>query len=78
VGIPKAVPYLSPTGKKQTVQEKEIRHGISTYTLVFDGRGLVVDVLYNEEGRHDGLSALSLQHMKGVQRMEEHTHPAGQ
>lgn len=76
-GLPKAVAYVSPAGGKQTVRETEMRHGTRGYTLVFDSRGLVVDVLYNEDGRHDGLTALSLQHMKGVVRTEEHAHPAG-
>ena len=76
-GLPKAVPYVSPAGGTQTVRETEMRHGTRSYTLVFDNRGVVVDVLYNEDGRHDGLTALSLQHMKGVVRTEEHAHPAG-
>lgn len=74
-GLPKTTLYVSPTGKKQTVTETEAAHQARGYTLVFDNRGLVVDVLYNEKGPHDGLTALSLQHMKGAVRMEEHAHP---
>lgn len=76
-GLPKAVPYVSPTGEKKTVRETEAEHRVRSYTLVFDNRGVVIDVLYNEDGPHDGLTALSLQHRKGVARMEEHAHPAG-
>lgn len=74
-GLPQATPYVSPTGKKQSVMETEAVHQASSYTLVFDNRGVVVDVLYNENGRHDGLAALALQHRKGAIRMEEHAHP---
>lgn len=76
-GQPKAVAYANPAGGRQAVRETEMHHGARGYTLVFDSRGLVVDVLYNEEGRHDGLAALSLQHTQGRVRTEEHAHPAG-
>lgn len=76
-GPQKEVTYARPSGAKQTVPETGMRHGVRTYTLVFDQRGVVVDVLYNEDGRHDGLAALPLQHRKGVVRLEEHAHPAG-
>lgn len=76
-GLPKAVPYVNPAGGKQMARETEPRHATRSYTLVFDGRGVVVDVLYNESGRHDGFTALSLQHAKGVAPTEEHAHPAG-
>lgn len=35
--------------------------GLRTYTLEFNGKGVVIDVLYNEQGRHNGLTALQLQ-----------------
>jgi hypothetical protein len=76
-GLPKAVTYVSPAGEKQTVRETEIRHETRSYTLVFDNRGVVIDVLYNEDGSQDGLTAHSLQHAKGVARTEGHAHPAG-
>lgn len=75
--LQQTVPYVSPAGERQSVLETEPRHRPRGYTLVFDNRGVVVDVLYNEDGRHDGLAALSLQHMKGVIRAQEHAHPAG-
>lgn len=74
-GLPKAVPYVSPAGKKQTVRETEATHATRSYTLVFDTRGVVVDVLYSEDGRHDGLTALSLQYRQGLVRTEEHAAP---
>lgn len=74
-GVPKAVSYVNPAGKKQTVKKTEASHETRSYTLVFDTRGVVIDVLYNEKGPHDGLTALSLQYGKGMARMEEHTHP---
>lgn len=74
-GVPKDVSYIGPKGKRQTVREAPVSHEARSYTLVFDNRGVVVDVLYNESGPHDGLTALSLQHRKGVLRMEEHVHP---
>jgi len=36
-------------------------NGVRTYTLMFDDKGVVIDVLYNEKGRHDGLTALQVQ-----------------
>lgn len=74
-GLPKSASYGSPEGKKQTFTEAEIRHQVRSYTLVFDNRGVVIDVLYNEKGPHDGLTALSRQYMKGTVRMEEHEQP---
>jgi hypothetical protein len=74
-GLPSSVPYTSPTGKKQSVRETEAVHAARTYTLVFDKRGVVVDVLYNERGRHDGLSALALQHRRGAERVQAHPSP---
>lgn len=76
-GQPKAVTYVSPAGRKNTVLETEMRHATRSYTLVFDNRGVVDDVLYNGDDRRDGLTALSLQHMKSVTRTEEHVQPAG-
>lgn len=35
--------------------------GLRTYTLEFNEKGVVTDVLYNEKGRHNGLTALQLQ-----------------
>ena len=76
-GLPESVTYLNPSGERRTIRETELRHRTLGYTLVFDHRGMVIDVLYNEDGRHDGLTALSLQYRKDMLRTEEHTHPAG-
>lgn len=55
--------YQHPTKEKErhTVYETEPGNGVRTYTLVFDDKGVVIDVLYNERGRHDGLTALQVQ-----------------
>lgn len=74
-GLPSMVPYVSPNGRKQSVTETQAIHAARTYTLVFGSRGVVVDVLYNESGPRNGLTALSLQSRKGGERTEEHAHP---
>jgi hypothetical protein len=61
VGVKQAETYANPTGRKQTVYETGAGDGVRTYTLVFDDKGVVIDVLYNEQGRHDGLAALQVQ-----------------
>lgn len=61
VGGQREKTYRDPTGEKQTVRESERAFGWRTYTLAFDDKDIVVDVLYNEEGRHDGLSAAQVQ-----------------
>jgi hypothetical protein len=54
--------YTYPSGQEKTVTERrESDFAARTYTLVFDDKGVVIDVLYNEHGRHDGLSAAALQ-----------------
>ncbi|ODU32338.1 MAG: hypothetical protein ABS93_00475 [Thiobacillus sp. SCN 62-729] len=63
VGDKQAKTYQHPTKEKQkhTVYETEPGNGMRTYTLEFDDKGVVIDVLYNEQGRHDGLTALQVQ-----------------
>lgn len=61
VGIKDARIYEHPTKQKHTVHETEPGNGVRTYTLEFDSKGVVIDVLYNEQGRHDGLSAIHVQ-----------------
>lgn len=53
--------YISPDGEKRSVMETSKGSRVRTYILVFDSRGTVSDVLYKENGRHDGLTALQLQ-----------------
>jgi len=55
--------YEHPTKQKHTVYETETEpgNGVRTYTLEFDSKGVVIDVLYNEQGRHDGLTAMQVQ-----------------
>ena len=73
-GVVTTSSYVSPTGRKQAVAETAADHEARSYTLVFDQRGVVIDVLYNETGRHDGLTALALQHRKGAGRREDPSH----
>lgn len=61
VEIKQARTYRHPTKEKETVYETVPGDRVSTYTLVFDDKGVVIDVLYNEQGRHDGLTALQEQ-----------------
>lgn len=63
VGGKQAKTYQHPTKEKQkhTVYETEPGNDVRTYTLEFDDKGVVIDVLYNEQGRHDGLTALQVQ-----------------
>ena len=61
VGGKQAQTYQHPTREKQTVYEAGPGIDVRTYTLVFDDKGVVIDVLYNEKGRHDGLTALQVQ-----------------
>jgi hypothetical protein len=61
VGGKQAHTYQHPTSEKHTVYEAGPGNGVRTYTLVFDDKGVVIDVLYNEKGRHDGLTALQVQ-----------------
>lgn len=61
VGGKQAQAYQHPTREKHTVYETGPGNGVRTYTLMFDDKGVVIDVLYNEKGRHDGLTALQVQ-----------------
>ncbi len=61
VGGKQARTYQHPTKEKQTVYETGPGNGVRTFTLEFDDKGVVIDVLYNEQGRHDGLTALQEQ-----------------
>ena len=61
VGGKQARTYQHPSGEKHTVYESEPSNSTRTYTLVFDDKGVVADVLYNEQGPHDGLTALQAQ-----------------
>jgi hypothetical protein len=50
-GVKQAQTYQHPTREKHTVYEAGPGNGVRTYTLVFDDKGVVIDVLYNERGR---------------------------
>ena len=53
--------YSEPSGNKETVTEHHKDYGMATYTLEFGKQGKVIDVIYNERGRHNGLTALGVQ-----------------
>lgn len=50
-----------PNGTEGWVYQVGEGPGLSTYTLELDDRGMVIDVLYNERGRRNGLTALQVQ-----------------
>jgi hypothetical protein len=50
-----------PNGNEGWVYQVGEEYGLRTYTLEFSNKGVVTDVLYNEKGRHNGLTALQLQ-----------------
>src|SRR3569833_1132953 len=61
VGIKDARTYEHPTKQKHTVYETEPGNGVRSYTLEFVSKGVVIDELYYEQGRQDGLTALQVQ-----------------
>ena len=50
-----------PNGNEGWVYQVGEGSGLGTYTLAFNDKGIVTDVLYNEKGRHNGMTALQLQ-----------------
>lgn len=50
-----------PNGNEGWVYQVGEGYGLRTYTLEFNDKQVVIDVLYNENGRHNGLTALQLQ-----------------
>lgn len=50
-----------PNGNEGWVYQVGEGTGLRTYTLEFDDKGVVTDVLYSEQGRHNGLTALLVQ-----------------
>jgi hypothetical protein len=50
-----------PNGNEGWVYQFGEESGLRTYTLEFDGEEQVIDVLYNERGRHNGMTALQVQ-----------------
>lgn len=50
-----------PNGNEGWVYQVGEGYGLRTYTLEFNEKGVVIDVLYNEKGRHNGLTALQVQ-----------------
>jgi hypothetical protein len=50
-----------PNGNAGWVYRLGEESGLRTYTLEFNGKDQVIDVLYNERGRHNGMTALQVQ-----------------
>lgn len=50
-----------PNGNEGWVYQVGEGAGLSTYTLELDVKGMVIDVLYNETGHRNGLTALQVQ-----------------
>lgn len=50
-----------PNGNDGWVYQVGEETWLRTYTLEFDGKDQVIDVLYNERGRHNGMTALQMQ-----------------
>lgn len=67
--------HPNPTKERHTVYETGPGNGVRLYTLEFDDKGVVIDVLYNEQGRHDGLTAVQAQRKvrgEGILKGEDH------
>lgn len=54
-----------PNGNEGWVYQIGEGRGLRTYTLVFDAKGVVTDVLYNERNWRNGFTALQLQAQAG-------------
>ncbi|BAU49711.1 hypothetical protein SVA_3163 [Sulfurifustis variabilis] len=68
--------YRGPTGQTQTVRESHPEsYGARSFTLEFDDQGRVIDVLYNEKGPHNGLTALQVQREKKGDRPSDQEYP---
>lgn len=61
LSLRKSETFTKPSGEKQQVTSLEHSDIDSTYTLVFDSRNVVIDVLYRDPGRADARSALLVQ-----------------
>lgn len=56
-----------PNGNEGWVYQVGEASRLSTYTLEIDAQDRIIDVLYNERGRHNGLTALQIQSLaKGI------------
>ena len=53
--------FTHPTGSSEEVRVPELGTARASYTLVFDTRDLIVDVLYAEAGGANRMSALQVQ-----------------
>ena len=53
--------FSAPSGQQRRMQALEHTDVLSTYTLMFDSSGKVIDVLYQDNRRDDFMSALLVQ-----------------
>jgi hypothetical protein len=53
--------YRLPSGKAKTTIETNWERGVRSFTLVFDD-GVVIDVIYKDDGTGIGVTAMELQH----------------
>lgn len=53
--------YQLPSGATKTVKETAWELGVRNFTLVFDD-GVVIDVIYKDDGNDIGVTAMELQH----------------
>ena len=59
--------YRLPSGETRTVEETAWELGVRSFTLVFDD-GVVIDVIYKDDGSGIGVTAMELQHPRPQQR----------
>lgn len=62
--------YRLPSGETRKVEETDWALGVRSFTLVFDD-GVVIDVIYKDDGTGIGVTAMELQHP----RPQRHQNP---
>lgn len=59
--------YHLPSGETKRVEETDWTLGVRSFTLVFDD-GVVIDVIYKNDGTGIGVTAMELQHPRPQRR----------
>lgn len=59
--------YRLPSGETKRVEETDWTLGVRSFTLVFD-EGVVIDVIYKDDGSGIGVTAMELQHPRPQRR----------
>jgi len=59
--------YRLPSGRTKVVDEIDWSVGVRGFTLVFDD-GVVIDVIYKDDGKGIGVTAMELQHPRPQRR----------